>query len=460
MAHVTPFVPVLRVKRHVEIVQRELTYLTRHLTRRAILAKKRAARIIAKERDDPQTIRRWQAARLIHSLQQAAQVIPAHVGIRSVPDGEAVFDFVRDSLPVVAKADLLSGRDQLYPNGGRRRAWWLAGHTSGTTGSPLEIFRSLDSVIWEEAFHLQTWHWHGISPGAPQAVLRGDLVTLSSENADRLTLWDPWGRQLFMATNMLSSGNVRDFVSAIEDRGCVALRAYPSAAFELARLVEEAGLTLRFRVVIAGSEPLYAVQREIIERVFGCSAVDFYGMAERVAYAAQCERGHLHLNSHYSFVEILGDNGQPTDEFGDVVGTTYWNEAMPLLRYRLSDRARWVPGCCPCGRTYPRIELSSGKAEDQLFDGTGKPVSASIITFAFKSAANIERTQVAQVGQRTWEVRIVPGPGYADGIGDQVISSLRQFVSADVDYRLRLVERIPSMASGKFKWVSQEWKAR
>lgn len=457
---VTPLLPVRRVKRNVEIVQRELTYLARHLTRRAVMAKRRAAWILVKERDDQQTLRKWQSARLTHSLRQAARVIPAYCGIGSVPDGELVFDFLRGGLPIVAKADLVSRRDQYYPNSGHRRAWWPAGYTSGTTGAPLEIFRSLDSAIWEEAFHLQTWHWHGLSPSDSHAVLRGDLVTLSSDNADRLTLWDPWGRQLFMATNKLSASNIREFVRAIEDRGCVALRAYPSAAFELARLVEEAGLTLRFRAVIAGSEPLFAIHREIVERAFGCKAIDFYGMAERVAYAAQCEWGHLHLNSHYSFVEILGDDDQPTDDFGYVVGTTFWNGTMPLLRYRLSDRARWVPGRCPCGRAYPRIELSSGKTEDQLFDGKGKPISASIITFAFKSAANIERTQVAQVGPRTWEVRIVPGPGYKDAIGEQVISSLRQFVSADVDYLLRLVKQIPPLASGKFKWVTQEWKAR
>jgi phenylacetate-CoA ligase len=240
----------------------------------------------------------------------------------------------------------------------------------------------------------------------------------------------------------------------------VVLRAYPSTADAFAKLLDACGERLQLKAVITGSEPLYLVQRERIESVFGCKVFDFYGMAERIAYAAECEFGHLHLNTDYSYVEILDPKGQPTDDIGSIVGTTLRNSVMPLLRYRISDNAKWVPGHCACGRTYPRIELSSGKVEDQLFDVDAMPISASVITFAFKGVSNIAKAQVAQVGREHWEVRVIPDRNFTEADGNQLIRNLKGFVSSSVNYTLRIQNEIHALPSGKYKWVSQEWSAR
>lgn len=449
--------PSISLHGSVEILERELGLLGRHLTRRAVLAKRRSKVLIAGERDDAERLLERQATLLAASLNAAVRRIPGYRSIGPVVADDTVFELLRQSVPVTSKNDLLSGRGRLYPNAGRRRPWWSVGKTSGTSGTPLEVFRDVGSVIWEEAFHIQSWHWAGLEPDEPQAVLRGDLVALSDANAQRNSLWDPFGRQLFLATRKMSSRTVAQMVDACRRRGCTALRAYPSAADQLAKLVEESGLHLKFKVVITSSEPLYPVQRERIERAFGCKILNIYGMAERVAYATQCEQGHLHLNSDYSFVEILDDAGQPTDDFGSIVGTTFRNRAMPLLRYRVADKARWIPGVCPCGRAYPRIELASGKVEDQLFDRDGLAVNASIVTFAFKGVSNIAKAQVAQIDPYSWEIRIVPGRDFTSQDSDRLLANLNHYVSSRVAYAVKVVADIPPLPSGKYKWITQEW---
>ena len=67
---------------------------------------------------------------------------------------------------------------------------------------------------------------------------------------------------------------------------------------------------MHFDAVITGSEMLYDFQRERIERVFGCQVFDFYGMTERVAFAAQCERGRMHVNPEYGVLEIVDAQGR------------------------------------------------------------------------------------------------------------------------------------------------------
>ena len=184
--------------------------------------------------------------------------------------------------------------------------------------------------------------------------------------------------------------------------------------------------------------------------------MDFYGMAERVAFASECEAGNLHVNSDYSFVEIVNESGDETTGPGYVVGTTFHNLVMPLIRYRLSDRTAWKPGSCSCGRPYPMIEGIAGKFEDVIFGAEDEPVSPSLVMFAFKGVSNIESSQVAQVSRGVWEVRIVPAAGYSDTDGQQIVNNIHLMVEAKIQVHIKLVHEIPRTAAGKYRWVVNE----
>ncbi len=436
---------------------KNLSFLTRQLVRRNPFALARTRALIAREKLPWVELQQRQASLLRATLDAARTRIPAYAGIPPVPADADLIAWLRQHYPVVSKPDLVAGRSSYYPNDGKRRWFWPLGKTSGSSGAPLEIFRSVQSVIWEEAFQLQFWHWAGHRNSLPQAILRGDQVMDIRDQQPPYWIWDRYGRQLFVSTRHLSTETAPGMLDAILASCAAQLRAYPSSAYELARAAERHRHPLRLKSVVTGSEPLYAAQREQIERSLGCKVFDFYGMAERIAFAGQCEHGYYHINPEYSFIEILDEQDRSTDEFGYVVGTTLHNHVMPLIRYRIADRARWIAGDCPCGRHYPRVELSSGKAEDQLYDRENTPISAGIITFAVKYLANIKKTQVAQVGPGQWELRVVPDVGYTEADERALRESFDQYVSLKVQATIRLMDEIPLQPSGKFKWISQEW---
>jgi phenylacetate-CoA ligase len=236
------------------------------------------------------------------------------------------------------------------------------------------------------------------------------------------------------------------------------LQAYPSTAYTLAQLLERRGRTLRIPFLFSASEPLYPHQRKLIMERLGCQVMDMYGMAERVAFATQCEYGEMHINPDYSFVEIIDEHGLPTTGYGRVVGTTLHNLAMPLMRYQLSDQSRWKPGSCRCGRHLQMIEAVTGKLEDSLTGSGGAVVSPSVLTFAFKGVSNIEKSQVAQVGREQWQIRLVPGAGFSEEDGRKLIDNVRTLVDPDVQVDIVLRESLPNTEAGKFRWVVNEWK--
>jgi phenylacetate-CoA ligase len=437
--------------------KKAVSYGLQHYLREGWLCHSRVQQLLAHEQLDVRGLTTLQRDMLRRTLVLASQRIPAYLKLRVPDTADAIIPFLRESIPVVTKKDLITARQQYYPNGGIPRNWTILGKTSGTTGSPLDVFRSLNSVVWENAFVRRHWRWSGFQPSMRRATLRGEQVL----GLDRITppywIFNRIDNQLLLSTRHLSGDTAHLFSDAIRNFKPAILQAYPSTAYLLAQALQRDDQRLTIPWVFTASEMLYPYQRALIEERIG-RVMDFYGMAERVAFAGECEFGNMHVNSDYSFVEILDEDNQPTDDEGFVVGTTFHNAFMPLVRYKLSDRTRWKQGVCKCGRYYPMIEPISGKFEDLLFGSSGNAISPSIITFAFKGVANISSSQVAQTGPETWEVRVVPGPGYSDEDGARIIQNIHSSVDRGLTVTLVLRETIQRTSAGKYRWVVNEWK--
>lgn len=436
-------------------ISQMLKYTFRHVAKRNPWVWRRCEAVMRRERAHP-LMHRARQERALAKLFARARDIPAYAREAAAAPQRNLLEYLA-AFPVIDKTSLRERQASYLPHGRvPRRFAALLAETSGTTGTPLDVYRSYGSALVEEAFHLQSWRWAGWQPGERQAVLRGERFMPVAERRPPYWFEDVAGNQLFLSTRHLGRDTVRAFGERLLAYRARQLRAYPSAAYELANLLAEAGIDVHFEAVITGSEMLYDFQRERIESVFGAQVFDHYGMAERVAFAAECELGRMHANPEYGVLEIVDDAGNPTDGEGTIVGTSLFNHVMPLIRYRMNDTARWSREPCACGRTYPIIERISGRLADQLYDVDGRAVNCTVIGFAFDGMRNIHKAQVAQTAVDRWTIRIVPTAEYSHSDGERVLDKLARQVSARVQAHIELVRDIPVLPSGKYKWVVQE----
>jgi len=95
---------------------------------------------------------------------------------------------------------------------------------------------------------------------------------------------------------------------------------------------------------------------------------------------------------------MVNEDGQPTEDYGYIVGTTYHNLLMPLIRYRMTDQGKWKKGNCPCGRRYPMIERIKGRVEDIILGSAGNDIGFMLFRVLY-GVDNVEKAQIAQVGR-------------------------------------------------------------
>ena len=441
------------------LMRNELKYGLRYLVRDTLHSERRVQALLAHERLPYDQLDAVTDRLLMDTLRAAARRIPRYRDI--------AVDFATDSVrqvlakfPIIDRYDLVEHPADYYPKGQAPRPWTIVGRTSGTSGTPLQVFRSLPSVLWENAVVERHFRWSGYRPGVRRAHLRGDLVV----PLDRVTppYWhvNRYNNQLILSSRHLREECVDDIIGMLARFEPFMLEAYPSTAYELALLLEKRNASLKVPYVFTGSEPLYPHQRELIETRLGTHVMDHYGMAERIAYATECEQGGLHVNTDYSYVEIVDEHGNPTDGEGYVVGTTFNNAVMPLVRYRMSDRTRWRREACSCGRTYPLIEPVTGKYEDTLFGSRGQRISPSVVTFAFKSLRGIKYSQVAQTDAATWEIRVVPEGSFNESERARLIENVRHLVDPGIHVVVREVAEIARTSAHKYRWIVNESRQR
>ena len=77
----------------------------------------------------------------------------------------------------------------------------------------------------------------------------------------------------------------------------------------------------------------------------------------------------MHVWTDYLYFEVVdpktGKN-VPDGEIGELVITTLHKQGAPLIRYRTHDLTRVIPGECPCGSPFPRIDTILGRTDDMV----------------------------------------------------------------------------------------------
>jgi phenylacetate-CoA ligase len=173
----------------------------------------------------------------------------------------------------------------------------------------------------------------------------------------------------------ISGGNTRRQVQVLKDFGTTIIACTPSYSLLLAETAQEMGVdiaALPLRAGVFGAEPWSENMRAQIERALGVTAIDIYGLSEVLGpgVASECsEQNGLHVNEDHFLFEIVDRETLqpvPDGEYGEVVFTTLTKEGIPVIRYRTRDISRVIPGECPCGRTFRRMERVSGRSDDML----------------------------------------------------------------------------------------------
>ncbi len=174
----------------------------------------------------------------------------------------------------------------------------------------------------------------------------------------------------------MSGGNAKRQIMILQDFGPTVICCTPSYALHLAEEGKTLGVdmkSLKLRVGIFGAEPWNKAICDEIEKTFGITALDLFGLSEVIGpgMAMECLEGRngMHIFEDHFIVETINpQTGEvlPEGSEGELVFTTLTKEANPLIRYRSGDVSRLITEPCRCGRSHIKMERVLKRSDDML----------------------------------------------------------------------------------------------
>ncbi len=398
----------------------------------------------------------YQEEKLKKLVRHAYSTVPYYKAVfdkvKLVPDDIRTLDDL-SKIPILTKNDIKKNFKQLISkNSGKLKH----GHTSGTTGTPLDLAYDIHTCV---VHHVADWRqkeWAGLHMGQPYASLQGRVICPTEQMDPPFWRKNFINNQLFLSSFHLKKENLPYYFDKLKKDNIEFIEGYPSTIFTLASYLEATNQRFPLKAVLTSSETLFDIQREKIEEFFECKVFDFYGMAERAVYASECDKheGH-HLNLDYGITEFLNSEDLPVSpgRVGRIVATSLHNFAFPLIRYQTNDSCSLKVAQCGCGRHFPLMDNVATKNEAIVTLPDGRWISPSVLTHPFKPMVNIIESQIIQEDHYTLRVLIVKNDQYGNSDEKKLLDAFFDRLGGDIKIHVEYVDSIPRTKNGKFKWV-------
>lgn len=365
--------------------------------------------------------------------------------------GEVLADW-----PVLTKKALRESPDDFR----RLRAFSVPASTSGSTGQPISLWRSFENVAAEQAF-LDSLLTPTCPPmgSARVAVLRADHVKRPDDHSEPFGVYRNAGRRLVLSNPHLSATTVAWYHEALVKFRPDVLWVYPSALASLLHFLAGADLRLKIPTILSSSEVMSVNLWNSAANQLGSRVIDYYGQGERVCAAYSEAPGQYRFHTAYGKVELIpGMSAVSTAGTlpAKIVATSFWNSAMPLVRYDTGDFAI-LPGDCDDGHR-KAIENGDepfqgimGRQSDYIVSSGGARITG--LNHIPRNTASVLQTQIVQQSPDRIEIRALCDGALSDSDKRALIANARAMLPTEIDVEVVESRALIQLPNGKTPFV-------
>ena len=371
----------------------------------------------------------------------------AGIGSRSLGSIEAI-----RALPPLERGELQErGVAGLRTPGGRG----LTMATSGSVGAPVRAIWSREMIGWFEADDRRCWEWLGVGPGERRLWI---AASASSSSLRRRLSTHLTNVVVARSALLEDEAFAQALIDDLDRRPVRGVWGQSTGLYALALALRKHGRRLAVPACWSEGNYLFPAHREVIEDALRCRVLERYGAWEAGMIAHQCpEEGRFHVSAENVLLEIVDGAGRPAapGEEGEILLTPLHNRAMPLLRYRIGDRAIAPHEECGCGRGLPLLGRLVGRSNDLLHTAAGRVVPPGEVSAVMtKRVASVVQFQVVQQRDLSVDVSVVQRDDpLASRHRAEIATALDGLLQVPGATRVERVSHIPLTASGKLRHV-------
>ncbi len=267
--------------------------------------------------------------------------------------------------------------------------------TSGSTGTPLHFVLDNEVQANKIAALLRSYKWAGYKLGKKTFSLQSYYFQ------DHDYKYNRFYNILRCDSNKIKKSSAIKAIKEINRFKPEFFMGFPFDILMLSRFAEEEEIEIHSpRSIVTYGETLSRKKRGFLEKAYNCKVFDFFSLHECAAMISECEHGNLHLIEDFAFHEVLKE--------GKLVGTSFYNYAMPLIRYEIGDNIVLddVSEKCECGRNFRMVKEIIGKQCDYIETPDGRFLG-SVMSHSIDNAKGVICSQCIQNAIERIDINLV-----------------------------------------------------
>jgi phenylacetate-CoA ligase len=361
---------------------------------------------------------------------------PAKITIENAHD-------VLERFPFLSKQDIMENQNE-FLNERFTKSQLQYVTSSGSTGEAIGLYRSSRELSIQRYFFDRLWGEVGFKRGKSR-ILRIAGEGMAQEGVNPLQISE---NRLVVSPGHLNSEWFAEISEAIQSFKPEYIHAYPSLLYDLACYQADNNIRLKsLKGIFLASEHFLKTQEELFTSLYQVPIIAQYGMVEHTNFAYYVgfkgDYPTYRLVPEYGYTENLVNS----DGRAQIVGTSYWQRAMPLIRYCTRDFGVVKNGV---------IEGLEGRSIEFLITNNGDRIPGLPVLYGWSRLIltdptwkQIDKLQIYQnkPGELIHFLKL------REGAGEEISQRMKLFQEDKWGHLfkivVRIVDDIPRTASGK-----------
>ena len=323
--------------------------------------------------------------------------------------------------------------------------------TSGSTGTPLHLIVDRGARSNKLVALIRSYQWAGYTLGKKTFSLQSYYLKDADFEYNRLY------RVLRFDSNRLKKESAISVIRVLQKLKPRFFMGFPFDLLMLSRFAAEEGLSIPAPdSMVTYGETLSAHKRASLESAYQCEVFNHYSQHECASMIAECERHSLHLIDDFAYHEIVDVEGQSIAKIGtgELVGTGFYNYAMPLIRYRTRDDVVIDKNnpTCACGRNFTVIKEIIGKQCDYIETPDGRLLGA-VMSHSIDNGRGVIVSQCVQDALDHVYVNLVVDETYDEESQRALERDLRKRLGEEMQIDFRIVSQLEKRPGGKTPFI-------
>lgn len=356
-------------------------------------------------------------------------------------------------LPVLTKDDIRVKGKELINSEYNSSDKPYVNTSGGSTGEPVSFYRTNNQNIHGGANYFYANYINNVNIYDFSIDLWGAERDMHHVN-ENFNLKSFLHNKIMLNTFVLSDDIICNYIERINRLKPKFIKAYVHSIYDIAKFINKNKIKINIKPIIhCTTGPLYPEMKTEIKKAFNNTHVySFYGSREVSAIASQdLEERSFQVLFDNVFVEILDSNNNPVKMGveGEVVITTLNNFYMPLIRYKIGDRAikgdKINFGCLV-------IENIVGRTLGVIHTMDGRKIDGQFFTTLFFNKSGIKNFQLVQESISELTLKIIKNNNFDQKELDLILKRMKNELG-EVNIKVDFCQKINLTSTGKIMYV-------